>query len=140
MDTKRDPHTPTQGFLFGHIAWIFDSYGLTKKVSPKHVEDFEAKDEKRKISRNMFVGYLKYGRPNNAEDLQNQGFYRFLRRTYILHHFGLAIILYALGGLPFLTWGMVNPVILALILLFFILSRVDPKKHHFQMLIFNIYF
>ncbi|KAA0044452.1 hypothetical protein IC582_017403 [Cucumis melo] len=106
VDTERDPHTPTQGFLFGHIAWIFDSYGLTKKVCPKHVEDFEAKDEKRKSTKNMFVGYLKYGRPNNAEDLQKQAFYRFLRRTYILHHFGLAIILYAVGGLPFLTWGM----------------------------------
>ncbi|XP_022153482.1 palmitoyl-monogalactosyldiacylglycerol delta-7 desaturase, chloroplastic-like isoform X2 [Momordica charantia] len=78
VDTERDPHTPTQGFWFGHIAWIWDSYGLTKK----------------------------YGRPNNAEDLQKQAFYRFLRRTYILHHVGLAVVLYAVGGLPFLVWGM----------------------------------
>lgn len=106
VDTERDPHTPTLGFWFGHIAWIFDSYGLTKKVSPKNVENFKERDEKRKTFSNIFVGYLKYGRPNNAEDLQKQAFYRFLRRTYILHHLALALILYAIGGLPFLVWGM----------------------------------
>ena len=110
VDTERDPHTPTQGFWFGHVAWIFDSYGLTKKVSPKHVKNFEERNRnrKRKIFRNIFVGYLKYGRPNNVEDLQKQAFYRFLRRTYILHHVGLAVVLYAVGGLPFLVWGMVR--------------------------------
>ncbi|KAL0547466.1 hypothetical protein IC582_017402 [Cucumis melo] len=107
VDTERDPHSPTvYGFWFGHIAWIFDSYDLTEKVNPKYIEKFEERNEKRKTFSNIFVGYLKYGRPKNAEDLQKQAFYRFIRRTYILHHFGLAIILYVVGGLPFLVWGM----------------------------------
>ncbi|XP_022998683.1 palmitoyl-monogalactosyldiacylglycerol delta-7 desaturase, chloroplastic-like [Cucurbita maxima] len=122
VDTDRDPHSPKQGFWFGHIAWIFDSYGLTKKVCPKHVEDFEERNRKRKRFRNIFVGCLKYGRPNNVEDLQKQAFYRFLRTTNILHHFGLAIVLNAVGGLPFLVWGMGVRLVWVLHITFFVNS------------------
>ncbi|KAF2616101.1 hypothetical protein F2Q70_00010042, partial [Brassica cretica] len=31
-DTQRDPHSPTQGFWFSHMAWIFDSGHIHKKV------------------------------------------------------------------------------------------------------------
>ena len=31
-DTQRDPHSPTQGFWFGHFTWLFDSGSILKKV------------------------------------------------------------------------------------------------------------
>ncbi|CAN6810846.1 unnamed protein product [Brassica oleracea] len=30
-DTQRDPHSPTQGFWFGHFTWLFDSGSILKK-------------------------------------------------------------------------------------------------------------
>ena len=99
---------------------MFDAYTLTKKVCPKNVQDFEERSTKRKRFRNVLVGYVKYGRPNNVEDLQKQGFYRFLRKTYILHPTALAIVLYATGGLPFVVWGMVTIIFFSFLFLFIV--------------------
>ncbi|KAL0717267.1 hypothetical protein Bca4012_066589 [Brassica carinata] len=46
------------------------------------------------------------GERNNVGDLEKQPFYQFLRSTYIWHPVALAVALYALGGLPFVVWGM----------------------------------
>ncbi|KAI3854757.1 hypothetical protein MKX03_017490 [Papaver bracteatum] len=46
------------------------------------------------------------GKPNNVMDLRKQAYYRFLQKTYLLHLFGLALLLYVVGGLPHLIWGM----------------------------------
>lgn len=48
------------------------------------------------------------GKPNNVGDLEKQPFYRFISKTYILHPVALGALLYALGGFPFLVWGMVR--------------------------------
>ncbi|KAK8678830.1 hypothetical protein V6N13_144310 [Hibiscus sabdariffa] len=77
-DTERDPHSPIHGFWFSHIKWIFD----TKTLSEKR------------------------GETSNVEDLEKQPFYRFLQATYYLHPFAFGIVLYALGGFPFLVLGM----------------------------------
>ncbi|KAL6197743.1 hypothetical protein ACLB2K_033348 [Fragaria x ananassa] len=44
-------------------------------------------------------------RLKNADDLRRQAYYKFLHRTYLLHPVALGVLLYALGGLPFLVWG-----------------------------------
>ncbi|KAF8011711.1 hypothetical protein BT93_J2097 [Corymbia citriodora subsp. variegata] len=77
-DSERDPHSPLEGFWFSHMSWLFDI-------------DFM---------------YQKCGGPNNVGDLQKQPFYRFLHNTYFAHPIALAILLYVLGGVPFLVWGM----------------------------------
>lgn len=77
-DTERDPHSPINGFWFSHMTWLFDTQAVIEKC----------------------------GEPNNVGDLEKQFFYRFMRSTYILHPIGLAFLLYALGGSPFLVWGM----------------------------------
>ncbi|KAI4324692.1 hypothetical protein MLD38_030156 [Melastoma candidum] len=77
-DSDKDPHSPLQGFWFSHMTWLFD------KASVLH----------------------KCGGPTNVVDLQRQPFYRFLQRTYLVHPLGLGLLLYSLGGLPFLVWGM----------------------------------
>ncbi|CAI0556617.1 unnamed protein product [Linum tenue] len=76
-DTERDPHSPIEGFWHSHMSWIFDS----------------AMD-------------LQCGKRDNVGDMKSQAFYRWLRRTYVFHPLGLALILYALGGLPYIVWGI----------------------------------
>ncbi|KAI4324693.1 hypothetical protein MLD38_030157 [Melastoma candidum] len=78
VDSDKDPHSPLHGFWFSHITWLFD-YNLMLH---------------------------KRGGPTNVRDLEKQPFYRFLRRTWVVHPLGLGLLLYSLGGLPFLVWGM----------------------------------
>ncbi|XP_028779179.1 palmitoyl-monogalactosyldiacylglycerol delta-7 desaturase, chloroplastic [Neltuma alba] len=77
-DSERDPHSPTEGFWFSHMSWLFDTKSVVERC----------------------------GEPNNVGDLDKQYFYRFLRSTYILHPLALGGLLYAMGGFPFLVWGM----------------------------------
>uniref|UniRef100_A0A1J3JVX9 Palmitoyl-monogalactosyldiacylglycerol delta-7 desaturase, chloroplastic n=1 Tax=Noccaea caerulescens TaxID=107243 RepID=A0A1J3JVX9_NOCCA len=77
-DSDRDPHSPLDGFWFSHMNWMFDTNTITKRV----------------------------GEPNNVGDLEKQPFYQFLRNTYIWHPVALAVALYAMGGFPFIVWGM----------------------------------
>ncbi|GMI82033.1 hypothetical protein HRI_001872600 [Hibiscus trionum] len=77
-DSERDPHSPIEGFWFSHMNWLFD----TKTVAEKR------------------------GESSNVGDLEKQPFYRFLQTTYLLHPIALGVVLYALGGFPFLVWGM----------------------------------
>ncbi|KAI3712060.1 hypothetical protein L1987_70609 [Smallanthus sonchifolius] len=78
VDTEKDPHSPIKGFWFSHILWMFDTNNTSNMV----------------------------GERNNVRDLEKQFFYRFVSRTYIAHPIALALVLYALGGLPFIVWGM----------------------------------
>ncbi|XP_022955954.1 palmitoyl-monogalactosyldiacylglycerol delta-7 desaturase, chloroplastic-like [Cucurbita moschata] len=107
-DTEGDPHSPTQGFWFSYITWLFDSITLTKKVCPEYFIDH--KDKKRSV----FTLVLKYGRPDNVGDLEKQTFYRFIHDTYVLHLIALAILLYVVGGTPFLVWGMGVRIVMSL--------------------------
>ncbi|XP_024184379.1 palmitoyl-monogalactosyldiacylglycerol delta-7 desaturase, chloroplastic-like [Rosa rugosa] len=77
-DTEKDAHSPLKGFWFSHMGWILDS--------------------------NARFG--RYGGLRNVEDLKRQAFYRFLHNTYLLHSIILGGILYAVGGFPFIVWGM----------------------------------
>ncbi|CAN1235693.1 Palmitoyl-monogalactosyldiacylglycerol delta-7 desaturase, chloroplastic, partial [Linum perenne] len=77
-DTERDPHSPIEGFWHSHLSWIFDSAAIREKC----------------------------GKRTNIEDLKNQAFYRWLRRTYFFHPMALVALLYTLGGFPYIVWGM----------------------------------
>ncbi|PSS07511.1 Palmitoyl-monogalactosyldiacylglycerol delta-7 desaturase [Actinidia chinensis var. chinensis] len=77
-DSERDPHSPLEGFWFSHMSWLFDTNTIIERC----------------------------GKPNNVGDLEKQPFYRFLRSTYVVHPIALAVLLYAMGGFPFIVWGM----------------------------------
>ncbi|KAL5575710.1 hypothetical protein UlMin_017409 [Ulmus minor] len=77
-DSERDPHSPKEGFWFSHVSWLFDTNSIADRC----------------------------GGPNNVSDLEKQPFYRFIRSTYIVHPIALVALLYAMGGFPFLVWGM----------------------------------
>lgn len=51
---------------------------------------------------------LQCGKPNNVGDLEKQPFYKFLQSTYAIHPIALGALLYALGGFPYIVWGMVS--------------------------------
>ncbi|KAF6170856.1 hypothetical protein GIB67_015808 [Kingdonia uniflora] len=46
------------------------------------------------------------GNHNNVKDLEMQAYYRFLRRTQYVHPNAFVALLYALGGFPYIIWGM----------------------------------
>ncbi|KAL5718631.1 hypothetical protein ACHQM5_011513 [Ranunculus cassubicifolius] len=77
-DTVRDPHSPAEGIWFSHIGWIFDVNKIIQKG----------------------------GNYKNVSDLTQQPYYKFLRKTVMLHPLILGIILYMVGGFPFIVWGM----------------------------------
>lgn len=78
-DKLKDPHTPSKGFWFSHINWIFDYHSRI----------------------GSYEGQLK-----NVGDLECQLYYRFLHYTYFYHSVALGVVLYVAGGLPFLVWGL----------------------------------
>ncbi|OMP01361.1 Fatty acid desaturase, type 1 [Corchorus olitorius] len=77
-DSERDPHSPIEGFWFSHMNWIFDTNNVVERC----------------------------GEQTNVGDLEKQPFYKFLKSSYVLHPIALGALLYALGGFPFLVWGM----------------------------------
>ncbi|KAL5698073.1 hypothetical protein ACHQM5_029157 [Ranunculus cassubicifolius] len=80
-DTKRDPHSPIfEGMFHAHLAWIYDFNKIVRKGA----------------------NY------NNVRDLTKQPYYRFLQKTMVYHVYGLGIILYLLGGFPYIVWGLVR--------------------------------
>ncbi|BFG26052.1 hypothetical protein CerSpe_123260 [Prunus speciosa] len=78
-DTWNDPHSPIGGLWFSHIGWALDYR--------THLGSYEA-------------------RLKNVADLKSQAYFRFLHYTYPLHSIALGVLLYTIGGMPFLVWGM----------------------------------
>ncbi|KAJ0603787.1 putative acyl-CoA desaturase [Helianthus annuus] len=80
VDSDKDSHSPTYGFWFSHIGWLFDT------------------------------GYIveKYKERKNVEDLKSQPFYRFIRRTYLYHILAFTVVVYAFGGFTYLVWLVVS--------------------------------
>lgn len=77
-DTERDPHSPIEGLFFSHIGWLFNSRKLIEKGASY----------------------------SNVQDLKSQPYYRFLQKTELFHLYALAMLLYMIGGFPYIVWGM----------------------------------
>ena len=78
-DPQKDPYSAKRGFWWSHIIWI---------LKPQR-ESF------------AFNEYSKY-----APDLAKSAYYRWLDRYFLLLQVPLAILLYALGGWPFVVYGV----------------------------------
>ncbi|MGH1394004.1 MAG: acyl-CoA desaturase [Trichormus sp.] len=78
-DIKLDPYSAKRGFWWSHMLWI---------LYPR----FEFFDSET---------YYKY-----APDLARQPFYRWLDRYFLLLQIPLGLLLYVLGGWPFVFYGM----------------------------------
>jgi stearoyl-CoA desaturase (delta-9 desaturase) len=78
-DRPQDPHSPTRGFWWAHMLWLF---------AYDEVLDHPTK-------------YFRY-----APDLARDPIHQLIHRTHVVQSLLLGIGLYALGGLPWLVWGM----------------------------------
>ncbi|MGP1385000.1 MAG: acyl-CoA desaturase [Thainema sp.] len=75
-DSAGDPHDSTQGLWWSHISWL--------------MHDVPSRTELRRFTK----------------DIADDPFYRFCHQHYIALQVGLAVLLYALGGMPFVVWGI----------------------------------
>ncbi len=78
-DRPQDPHSPTRGFWWAHILWLF-AYD-------------EVLDHPTKCHR-------------YAPELARDPVHRFIEKTFVWHTVALGVLLFAVGGLPWLVWGL----------------------------------
>ncbi|BAC90807.1 acyl-CoA desaturase [Gloeobacter violaceus] len=78
-DDARDPHSSGRGFWWSHVLWLLY----------RHPELSDGQTHR------------KY-----APDLARQPFYRWLNRYHLLLQIPLAVLLFALGGWPFVVYGV----------------------------------
>jgi stearoyl-CoA desaturase (delta-9 desaturase) len=74
-----DPHSPRDGFFWSHMGWIIRGDGMHNKTA----------------------GLTRY-----APDLAKDRFYVWLTHWHWTTQVVLAVILYAMGGWPFVFWGV----------------------------------
>lgn len=94
-DTEQDPQRLDQRFL-----WLSNYYASTKRVDTRYFVIFQ------EMEKNILLMVRKQVRRDNVRDLEKQIFYKFIHKTYLLHPISLAMLLYVVGGMPFLIWGM----------------------------------
>jgi len=75
-DHEGDPHDSNKGFLWSHLSWML--YKLP---------------EREQI-------------PRFTKDIAEDPVYQFLQKYFILLQVGLGVVLYLLGGWPFVLWGI----------------------------------
>ena len=78
-DTPEDPHSAKKGFWWAHFNWMF--YTHSKFDDEKVLNDY-------------------------AKDFCQDKFYRFLNKYFILVQVVLGFILLAIGGFPWVVWGV----------------------------------
>lgn len=75
-DQPLDPHDSTRGLWWSHISWL--------------MHEIPAQTELSRLT----------------QDITHDPFYRFCHKHYVALQVGLAVLLYGLGGMPFLVWGI----------------------------------
>jgi stearoyl-CoA desaturase (delta-9 desaturase) len=78
-DREGDPHDIHRGAWWSHMAWLY-----------RHNDARLSKTEQARL----------------APDLAGSRFYQLLENTYLLWQIGLGLILLAIGGVPWLIWGI----------------------------------
>ncbi|MCG9884346.1 MAG: acyl-CoA desaturase [Cyanobacteria bacterium] len=75
-DTDPDHHDSTKGFWWSHMGWL--------------LHEVPAETEVKKFT----------------QDIWDDPFYKFLDKYFLVLQFALGGLLYAIGGWPFVVWGM----------------------------------
>ncbi|MCH8834385.1 MAG: fatty acid desaturase [Proteobacteria bacterium] len=75
-DTAEDPHDINRGFWWAHVGWILHKLPCDRSMG-------------------LYV-----------KDIARDPVYRFFDRTMLLWQLALGIVLFLIGGLPFVVWGM----------------------------------
>ena len=75
-DQDLDPHDSNKGLWWSHISWLMHDVPVQSQL------------------------------PKCIKDIASDPFYRFCHKQYIPLQVALAVFLYAIGGMPFLVWGV----------------------------------
>ncbi len=94
-DREGDPHSARRGLRWAHMDWLYlrNEYRLSLT-------------EQQRL----------------AADLHAQPYYRFLEKTTLLWQIGLGAVLFALGGMPWLVWGLFVRIVVTYHLTWFVNS------------------
>lgn len=84
-DTDRDPHNANKGFWWAHFKWMLNT----------HVE-FDDPEYIRKYTK----------------DLNDDKFYQFLDKYFVGIQVAFGFLLFAIGGIPFVVWGIFVRIVL----------------------------
>jgi hypothetical protein len=85
---------------------VHHEYSLHKGVSSRDRMVLEKLSSEVNTNKIAVFKFHQLGR-TNVGDMEKDDFYQFLHKTYIIHPVLLSLALYALGGAPYLVWGMV---------------------------------
>jgi sn-1 stearoyl-lipid 9-desaturase len=96
-DTDPDPHDSNKGFWWSHMGWMF--YEI-----PSHADI-----------------------PRFTKDIADDPVYKFLQDYFVLVQIALGLLLLALGGWPFVVWG----VFVRLVVVFHCTWFVNSATHKF---------
>lgn len=96
-DTTPDPHDSNLGFWWSHIGWMFHEIPAEKDL------------------------------PRFTKDIADDPVYQFLNNYFIPIQVVLGLLLYAIGGWPFVVWG----VFLRLVVVFHCTWFVNSATHKF---------
>jgi stearoyl-CoA desaturase (delta-9 desaturase) len=75
-DKSRDPHDSSRGFFWSHMGWMFYRVEMEPEV------------------------------PRITKDIKDDPVYQFLHNYFVPIQAVLGLVLYALGGWPFVVWGI----------------------------------
>lgn len=99
-DTIRDPHSAKKGFWWAHFKWMLYTH-------PKF-------DDRKTIF-------------NYTKDFSNDKFYRFLDEHFVKVQIAFGLLLFAIGGIPWVVWG----VFLRIVMVYHSTWFVNSAAHYF---------
>jgi stearoyl-CoA desaturase (delta-9 desaturase) len=96
-DTEPDPHDSNRGFWWSHIGWMLYHIPANQEI------------------------------PRYTQDIANDPFYQFCQKYLILIQVVLGLLLFAIGGWPFVIWG----IFVRLVVVFHCTWFVNSATHKF---------
>lgn len=83
-DQSQDPHDSSNGFFWSHLGWMFYQVEIEPEV------------------------------PRITKDIKDDPVYLFLQNYFVLVQVALGLVLYSIGGWPFIVWGVFVRLILVM--------------------------
>ncbi|ACK71746.1 Stearoyl-CoA 9-desaturase [Gloeothece citriformis PCC 7424] len=96
-DTELDPHDSNKGFWWSHLGWMLHNIPADQEI------------------------------PRYTQDISDDPFYQFCQKNLIPIQVALGLLLFALGGWPFVIWG----IFVRLVVVFHCTWFVNSATHKF---------
>jgi stearoyl-CoA desaturase (delta-9 desaturase) len=96
-DTSEDPHDSNEGFWWSHLGWMMYRIPASEDI------------------------------PRYTQDISKDPFYLFCQNYFVLIQVALGLLLFAIGGWPFVIWG----IFVRLVVVFHVTWLVNSATHKF---------